>query len=91
MCAYTSISTLLTFIHTYISSTYLISLCISLNCIDWASLDCSVCSKLFLVCITLSVCMCTYMIACMYVFMYVCSQHHTIPVLPTVFDQEEVL
>ena len=22
--------------------------------------------------------------------MYVCSQHHTIPVLPTVFDQEEV-
>ena len=30
------------------------------------------------------------MIACMYVFMYVCSQHHTIPVLPTVFDQEEV-
>ena len=34
------------------------------------------------------------MISCMYVFMYVCmyvcSQHHTIPVLSTVFDQEEV-
>ena len=30
------------------------------------------------------------MYVCIYVCMYLCSQHHTIPALPTVFDQEEV-
>jgi hypothetical protein len=52
-----------TFLYTYTSSTYLISLCISLNCIDWASLDCTVyVVNLFSM----------YHVKCMYVHIYDC-------------------